>query len=74
MGKDKTFDELMTDLNGIILELEDQNITLDDAIQKGEKALELVNLCRGRLETAKQKIEKLVQKADGSWTTEELEA
>lgn len=71
--KIKTFDELMSELDALVTRLESEDLNLDDAIRDSEEALELINQCRGRLETAKQKIDKLVEKSKGSWTKEALD-
>jgi exodeoxyribonuclease VII small subunit len=68
-----SFDELMGELDALVLKLEGEDLTLDAAIENSEKALDLINACRSRLETAKQRIEKLTEKADGSTTVEGIE-
>jgi len=72
-GKEKSFEVLMDELENLIANLEGDELNLDDAINHNEKALELINLCRLRLDSAKQKIEKLVKTAGGDWEKEALD-
>ena len=67
---EKSFETLMAELEALVNKLEGETISLDDAITYNEEALELIKVCRQRLGTAKQKIEKLVQNADGDWETQ----
>ena len=68
-----SFDELMGELDALVSKLEGEDLTLDAAIENSEKALDLINACRSRLETAKQRIEKLTDKANGSISVESIE-
>lgn len=72
--EEKRFDELMTELDALVLSLESEELNLDDAIKNSETALNLINQCRERLETAKQKIDKLVEASKGNWEKEALDS
>ena len=68
----RSFDELMTELDALVGQLENQELNLEDAIKSSETALTLINQCRSRLESAKQKIDKLVERSQGNWEQETL--
>lgn len=71
--KEKSFEVLMGELETLVAKLEGNDLNLDDAIKHNESALKLINLCRKRLDAAKQKIDKLVQTAEGDWERESLD-
>ncbi|NQV14799.1 exodeoxyribonuclease VII small subunit [bacterium] len=71
--KDKSFEVLMGELETLVSTLEGEDLNLDDAIKHNEEALQLIKLCRERLDSARQKIDKLVQSADGEWQKQPLD-
>ncbi len=71
--KEKTFEVLMGELETLVARLESEDLNLDDAIQHNEAALKLIKLCRKRLDTARQKIDKLVQNSAGEWQKQPLD-
>lgn len=71
--KEKSFEVLMGELETLVATLEGEDLKLDDAIKHNERALELINLCRIRLDSARQKIDKLVRTAEGDWEKKPLE-
>jgi len=71
--ENKSFETLMGELEALVSKLEGETLDLDDAIKYNEEALELIKVCRERLGTAKQKIEKLVQNSEADWETEAVE-
>lgn len=71
--KEKSFEDLMEELESLVAKLEGEDLKLDDAIKQNERALKLIHLCRKRLDTAKLKIEKLVKNADGGYDTEAMD-
>lgn len=71
--KEKSFETLMGELEGLVAKLEGEELNLDDAIDHNEEALKLIKVCRERLDAAKQKIDKLVQGPDGDWESEKLD-
>jgi len=72
-GKEKSFEVLMGELEILVAKLEGEELNLDDAIEHNESALKLIKLCRKRLDSAKQKIDKLVQTSDGGWEEQALD-
>ena len=71
--KDKSFEDLMLELETLVSQLEGEDLKLDDAIKQNERALKLIHLCRDRLDSAKQKIDKLVRTADGGFGKQPLD-
>lgn len=65
MSKDNiSFEKALSELEKISGQLQGEDVSLDDAIALFEKGIKLSKECSDKLETAKQKIEKLT--ADGS--------
>ena len=52
-------EEALDDLEGIVAELEDGKLSLEESLVLFEKGTRLVSLCQRRLESAEQKIESL---------------
>ncbi|MCF7922535.1 MAG: exodeoxyribonuclease VII small subunit [Candidatus Marinimicrobia bacterium] len=71
--KDKSFEDLMEELETLVAKLEGQDLKLDDAIKQNERALKLIHLCRDRLDSARQKIDKLVRTAEGGFEKQALD-
>ncbi len=63
----------MGELESLVSKLESDDLKLDDAIRHNEEAFKLINLCRDRLDSARQKIDKLVRNADGDWEEKPLD-
>ena len=57
---EKTFEENMTELQGIVEKLEKGDINLDDAIVEFEKAMNLIKSCDAKLKEAEETINKIV--------------
>lgn len=56
----KSFEELMKELEQIVKELENKDISLDDAVKKYQRGIELANLCHTMLKEAESVIVKEV--------------
>lgn len=57
---EKTFEENMVELQGIVEKLENGEVNLDDAIIEFEKAMDLIKKCDGKLKEAEETINKIV--------------
>lgn len=69
--KNLTFEEAMTELEGIVRSLESGNVKLDDALNAYSRGMELKGLAEKKLSEAKLKIEQLsVSGADELQTTD----
>ncbi len=69
---EKNFEESITELEGIVNELEKGQISLDESLMLFEKGIKLVRECSSKLKCAQQKMEQLIIE-NGETRTEELE-
>ena len=60
MKEEKSFEELMDDLENIAEELESDKLNLDDSMKKFEEGMKISKLCNEKLENAEKKIWKLI--------------
>jgi len=67
MTKEINFEKAMENLQKIVEELEDGEFSLDNSLKKYEEGIKLVNLCRTKLEKARQKIETITKNKDGEF-------
>jgi len=58
---EKSFEENLKELEEIVRTLEEGESSLKETLERFEKGIHLSNLCAKELETAKQKIEKIVE-------------
>ena len=68
-----TYEESMKELEQVVKDLESSDLTLDEAIVKFEKGMKLSKHCSELLDGAEKKITLLIEKEDGSITTEKFE-
>lgn len=61
MSRNTDFEKSISELENIVAQLENGDITLDESIKLFERGMKLTNDCRKTLETAKQKIITLTQ-------------
>jgi len=59
--EDKKFEELMTDLDGIVKELENGTTDLESTIEKYTEAMKIVKACNDKLNTATEAVNKILQ-------------
>ncbi len=57
----KTFEQLLKELESVVKDLENKEITLDDAVKKYQKGLELSKACYQMLEEAEKLIVKEIK-------------
>ena len=62
MNKEKSFEEQMESLEGIVTELEKGELSLDESLSKFEEGMKLAKECNKILEDAEKKITILVNK------------
>jgi exodeoxyribonuclease VII small subunit len=67
-----SFEEALTKLEGIVKELENENIALESSIEKFETGVKLSSHCLTKLNEAEKKIEELSRSEDGKLITKEL--
>lgn len=57
---EKTFEVALKELEGIVKELENGNIELENAITKYTEAMQLVKFCSDKLTNATEKVNKIL--------------
>lgn len=71
--EDLSYEESMKELEQVVKELEGNELTLDESIEKFEKGMKLSKHCSELLEGAEKKIAILLENEDGSVTSEKFE-
>jgi len=67
------FEEALKKLEKIVEDLENGDLSLDDALKKYQEGIELSRLCNQRLENAKKKIDILVKNKKGEFELKPLD-
>jgi exodeoxyribonuclease VII small subunit len=67
------FEEALKKLEKIVEELEQGDLSLDEALKKYQDGIELSRLCAARLENAKKKIDTLAKNKKGDFELKPLE-
>ncbi len=65
MKNNMTFENAMTELEGIVKKLELGSLTLDESLSAFEEAVGLIKLCNEKLEGAKRQVKVLTEGEDG---------
>ncbi|MEW6724386.1 MAG: exodeoxyribonuclease VII small subunit [Bacillota bacterium] len=68
-----SFEEALERLEQIVKKLESETLTLSQAIELYEEGVRMSRLCARQLELAEGKIEKLLEKTDGSLARQPFE-
>lgn len=58
--EERTFEDDLKSLEGIVKELENGDVNLDDAINKFNEAMELAKKCNDKLKNAEDKVNKIL--------------
>lgn len=58
--ENKSFEEALTELETIVKELENGSVELDKAINKYSEAMKLVKYCSDKLNSAEEKVNKIL--------------
>ena len=72
-SEESSFEASLKSLEGAVDQLEVGNLPLTEALQLFEQGLKASNVCRARLEEAKQKVEVLLKDNAGGFRLEELD-
>lgn len=67
-----TYEQALEELERIVAELEQGQLSLEDSLSKFERGIALVRLCDRKLKSAEMKVEKLIEE-QGSLKTEPFE-
>jgi len=65
MGADRTFEQAMQELEGIVQELEAGDLPLDRVMSRFEDGIRLSNYCSRKLEETERRISALIRTPDG---------
>jgi exodeoxyribonuclease VII small subunit len=68
-----SFEESIKKLEEIVKELEDENMSLEESMEKFELGIKLSSNCLKKLNEAEGKIEELTRSEDGKLVTKELD-
>lgn len=72
--KDLSFEDALTELEGIVRKLESGDAPLEESITLYQRGAKLKAHCEGKLKDAQLKVEKIVLAPDGSASTEPFDA
>lgn len=67
-----SFEEQMTQLEGVVDRLERGEMTLEESVQLFEQGMRLTAACRKELDAAEGRLQMLVENADGSRSAVDL--
>lgn len=70
---EKTFEASLNDLEKIVGQLEDGDLSLEESLKLFEEGVKLSRECQQRLAQAERRIEVLLRDADGNPAAEDLE-
>ncbi len=73
-GEEPTFEDALKQLETAVETLEAGNLPLAEALRLFEEGLKASNLCRARLEEAKQRVEVLATEGGNDFRLTELDA
>ncbi len=71
--KDILFEKALEKLENIVEELESGELSLGNSLKKYEEGIKLARTCQQKLDKAKEKIELLIKKDKGKFTSEPFE-
>ncbi|MBA3769489.1 MAG: exodeoxyribonuclease VII small subunit [Blastocatellia bacterium] len=71
---DKTFEECLDELEGIVKKLESGEMALEESLDLFERGVAITKDCRNRLKTAERRIEIAREDAEGRLTVEPLDS
>lgn len=64
------FEKALKEIEVIVEELERGELSLDESLARYEKGVKLSKECQKKIDVARDKIEKLIKKEDGSFVNE----
>ena len=69
---EQSFEKSLTELEQIVLKLEDGDLPLEESLELFEQGIKLSRACRDRLTKAERRIEILMKDASGEMTTQDM--
>lgn len=70
MSEELTFEQALNSLEEVVSRLEKGQMPLNEALDCFEVGVQSANLCRKKLQAVEARVETLLKKADGSFTSE----
>ncbi|PLW96888.1 MAG: exodeoxyribonuclease VII small subunit [Marinilabiliales bacterium] len=61
--KNISYDEAINELDQIVAEMEDENIGIDDLSARVKRATELIGICRQKLSSTEEEVNKILNTA-----------
>lgn len=74
MTKTKGFEQELQQLQAVVTELEEGELSLDDALRRFEQGVQHASRCRNLLQQAESRVELLLKDRSGAFVTEPLDA
>ena len=65
----KKFEDAMKQLEGIVQNLENGDLPLENSLKSFEEGMKLVKFCSSKLEEAEKKVNLLVKESDGKYSS-----
>ena len=72
MAEKRSFEQAMSDLEGVVKRLEGGELTLDESLAAFERGIKFARECESRLSEAKGKVEQLIKDSEGGIRTEKF--
>lgn len=70
---EKKFEQAIVELEEVVKQLQNGNLTLDESMQKFKQGVELANICNKQLQEAEKSITMLVEQSDGTMVQQNIE-
>lgn len=68
-----SFEQALEKLEKIVRDLESGDLSLEESVKSFEKGIELSKLCKKKLESAEERVKKIVEKEGGDFDLELFE-
>jgi len=72
-GKGVDFEKALEELEAIVKQLDEGNLSLERSVELFQRGVELARLCKQRLDEAELKVSKLVKEKDGLFSEESFD-
>ena len=66
MSENINYTEAFAELQGIVLEIEQGEISVDELSEKVKKAAQLIKICKSKLATTEEDVNKILKELDSS--------
>jgi exodeoxyribonuclease VII small subunit len=70
MNNQPTYAEAFAELQQIVSEIEEGHISVDELSEKVKRAAQLINICKEKLSSTEEDVNKILKDLDGSVTDE----